>query len=125
MRRLLALAALALLLTACAAPAEQPVERQFLAMDTAMTFCVKPQASITGAMVTSKAPPAASEYPAAASSRRQSSPPVSTCCPERSFRRLTALSAAVRESIAIRQDACGFSPCRAKNPLANPYTSRY
>ena len=40
MRRLLALAALALLLTACAAPAEQPVERQFLAMDTAMTFCV-------------------------------------------------------------------------------------
>lgn len=41
MRRLLALTAMALLLTACAAPAEeQPVEREFLAMDTVIRFCV-------------------------------------------------------------------------------------
>ena len=36
------------------------------------------------------------------------------------FSALTAL-----KILAIRQDACGFLPCRAKNPLANPYTSRY
>ncbi len=36
------------------------------------------------------------------------------------FSALTAL-----KILAIRQDACGFLPCRAKNPLANPYKSRY
>lgn len=44
MRQMLALLAAALLLTACAAPPERredaPVERQFLAMDTAMSLCV-------------------------------------------------------------------------------------
>ena len=38
----------------------------------------------------------------------------------RLFSALTAL-----KILAIRQDACGFLPCRAKNPLANPYTSRF
>ena len=36
------------------------------------------------------------------------------------FSALTAL-----KILAIRQDACGFLPCRAKNPLANTHTLRY
>ena len=35
------------------------------------------------------------------------------------FSALTAL-----KILAIRQDACGFLPCKAKNPLANPHTLR-
>ena len=36
------------------------------------------------------------------------------------FSALTAL-----KILAIRQDACGFLPCRTKNPLANTHTLRY
>ncbi|MCX4374442.1 MAG: hypothetical protein OSJ58_21985, partial [Dysosmobacter sp.] len=36
------------------------------------------------------------------------------------FSALTAL-----KILAIRQDACGFLPCKAKNPLTNPHTSRF